>query len=123
MIRYGVFDMQYCARRMSAMSVVGRMLCCLCMLTAAMAASARPNIIVIITHDQGYGDFGVTGNTVLDTPHLDAFAGQSASFDRFYVSPVCTPTRASLMTGRYHQRTASMGRAAWSSAAGHSTGL
>ena len=66
---------------------------------------AQPNVIVIMTDDQGFGDFGVTGNTVLDTPNIDKLASQSVTFDRFYVSPVCTPTRASLMTGRYHQRT------------------
>lgn len=81
----------------------------LLLLTAlAVQASARPNVIVIMTDDQGYGDFGVTGNPILDTPNLDAFAGQSLSFDRFYVSPVCTPTRASLMTGRYHHRTGAL---------------
>ncbi|MEO0476114.1 MAG: sulfatase-like hydrolase/transferase, partial [Planctomycetota bacterium] len=77
----------------------------LSVLALAANANAKPNIIVIITDDQGYGDFGFTGNPVLDTPHLDAFAKQSTTFDRFYVSPVCTPTRASLMTGRYAQRT------------------
>ncbi|MEM6258627.1 MAG: arylsulfatase [Planctomycetota bacterium] len=74
-------------------------------LLLASQTIAKPNIIVIITDDQGYGDFGITGNSVLDTPNLDRFAMQSTRFDRFYVSPVCTPTRASLMTGRYHQRT------------------
>jgi len=58
-----------------------------------------------MTDDQGYGDLGVTGNPVLDTPHTDRFARESASLRRFYVSPVCTPTRASLMTGRYNYRT------------------
>ena len=58
-----------------------------------------------MTDDQGYGDFGFTGNPVVRTPHLDALAAQSAQVERFYVSPVCTPTRASLMTGRYNYRT------------------
>ncbi len=65
----------------------------------------RPNIVLVMTDDQGYGDFGFTGNPVLQTPHLDALAAQSAQVERFYVSPVCTPTRASLMTGRYNYRT------------------
>ncbi len=65
----------------------------------------RPNIVLVMTDDQGYGDFGFTGNPVLQTPHLDALAAQSAHVERFYVSPVCTPTRASLMTGRYNYRT------------------
>jgi arylsulfatase/arylsulfatase A len=58
-----------------------------------------------MTDDQGYGDFGVTGNRVIQTPNLDAMAGRSATMSRFYVSPVCAPTRASLMTGRYNYRT------------------
>ena len=69
------------------------------------ANAAPPNIVLVMTDDQGYGDFGFAGNPVLRTPHLDALAAQSATVERFYVSPVCTPTRASLMTGRYNYRT------------------
>lgn len=65
----------------------------------------RPNVLLIITDDQGYGDLGVHGNTQIKTPHLDAFARQSLQIEYFYVSPVCSPTRASLMTGRYNYRT------------------
>lgn len=72
---------------------------------AAAEAADRPNIVLVMTDDQGYGDFGFAGNPVLRTPHLDALAAQSARVERFYVSPVCTPTRASLMTGRYNYRT------------------
>ena len=64
-----------------------------------------PNIILVMTDDQGYGDLGITGNPILETPHIDAMAGRSASLERFYVSPVCSPTRACLMTGRYNYRT------------------
>lgn len=71
----------------------------------ASAALDRPNIVLIMTDDQGYGDLGVTGNPVLETPHLDALARGGASLKNFYVSPVCSPTRASLMTGRYNYRT------------------
>jgi len=71
----------------------------------AAAAGARPNVILIITDDQGYGDLGLTGNPVLETPHLDALARAGASMQHFYVSTVCSPTRASLMTGRYNYRT------------------
>ncbi|MEM7395027.1 MAG: arylsulfatase, partial [Verrucomicrobiota bacterium] len=59
----------------------------------------------VMTDDQGYGDLGATGNDVIDTPNIDAMAQASASLKRFYVSPVCSPTRASLMTGRYNYRT------------------
>ena len=69
------------------------------------AAADRPNIVLIMTDDQGYGDLGITGNPVLETPHLDALARGSATLRNFYVSPVCSPTRASLMTGRYSYRT------------------
>ncbi len=80
-------------------------LLCLLLPTPLCVAAERPNVIVIMTDDQGYGDFGVTGNPVIRTPHLDALAEASASLSNFYVSPVCAPTRASLMTGRYNYRT------------------
>lgn len=69
------------------------------------ARDARPNIVVVITDDQGIGDFGGAGNPVIDTPHLDAMARRGGQLTTFYVSPVCAPTRASLMTGRYNYRT------------------
>ncbi len=68
-------------------------------------AAGRPNVVLIMTDDQGYGDFGATGNPIIETPHLDIMASRSASMSTFYVCPVCTPTRASLMTGRYNYRT------------------
>lgn len=72
----------------------------------AVAATAnRPNIILVMTDDQGYGDMGVHGNEQIDTPNLDRFAGESLGMERFYVNPLCAPTRASLMTGRYYLRT------------------
>jgi arylsulfatase A-like enzyme len=66
---------------------------------------ARPNVILIMTDDQGYGDLGFHGNDKIRTPHLDRLAGESAQMTQFYVCPVCSPTRASLMTGRYNFRT------------------
>jgi arylsulfatase A-like enzyme len=72
---------------------------------AAGTAPQPPNIVLIMTDDQGYGDLGITGNPVLRTPNIDAFAQECASIERFYVSPVSTPTRACLMTGRYNFRT------------------
>src|SRR4029453_14232575 len=54
---------------------------------------------------QGYGDLGSSGNPIVRTPNLDRMAARSARLGHFYVSPVCTPTRASLMTGRYNYRT------------------
>ncbi|MEL6944707.1 MAG: sulfatase-like hydrolase/transferase, partial [Bacteroidota bacterium] len=64
-----------------------------------------PNILLIMTDDQGYGDLSWHGNDSIDTPNLDQLAQKSIQFDRFYVSQVCAPTRASLLTGRYHPRT------------------
>ena len=69
------------------------------------ADETRPNVVLVMTDDQGFGDFGFEGNTVVKTPHLDAMAARSARMTQFYVSPVCSPTRACLMTGRYNYRT------------------
>lgn len=73
--------------------------------TNAFSQNTPPNIILIITDDQGYGDFGFTGNPHISTPTLDQLAQESVEFTNFYVSPVCAPTRSSLMTGRYSLRT------------------
>ena len=64
----------------------------------------RPNVLLIMTDDQGWGDLRSHGNERIETPTLDRLADQGARFDRFYVCPVCAPTRASLLTGRYHLR-------------------
>jgi arylsulfatase A-like enzyme len=65
----------------------------------------KPNVILIITDDQGYGDLGITGNPHVKTPAIDSFGKESIRFTSFYVSPVSAPTRSSLMTGRYSMRT------------------
>lgn len=72
---------------------------------AAAAAAAPPNVLVVITDDQGYGDLGAHGNPVLKTPHLDAFTKEGVRLKRFHVSPVCSPTRSSLLTGQWNYRT------------------
>ncbi len=64
-----------------------------------------PNVILIVTDDQGYGDLGIHNNPNIITPTLDTFALKSIRFNNFHVSPVCAPTRSSLMTGRYSLRT------------------
>jgi len=64
-----------------------------------------PNVLLIMTDDQGWGDIRSHENPDIDTPVLDNLAEEGARFDRFYVSPVCAPTRASLLTGKYHLRT------------------
>jgi arylsulfatase A-like enzyme len=65
----------------------------------------KPNVVLILTDDQGYGDLGYHKNPDIKTPTLDAFASESIGLNNFYVSPVCSPTRASLLTGRYNIRT------------------
>jgi arylsulfatase A-like enzyme len=65
----------------------------------------RPNVLLILVDDMGHGDLGVHGNPIIKTPNLDRFARRSLRMKYFYVSPVCAPTRASLLTGRYNYRT------------------
>ncbi|RMD61813.1 MAG: arylsulfatase, partial [Alphaproteobacteria bacterium] len=69
------------------------------------AEPQRPHIILIMSDDQGGWDYGFLGNPVVRTPNIDRMARLGAHLSRFYVSPVCTPTRANLMTGRYNYRT------------------
>ena len=80
-----------------------------CLLLACGASEEglndRPNIVLIMTDDQGWAQVGFHGDPILQTPNLDALASQSVEMTRFYVSPVCAPTRAALMTGRYNYRT------------------
>lgn len=77
----------------------------ICLSSPFATAVNGPNIIIVMTDDQGFGDLGVHGNEQIETPNLDAFAKESLWMERFYVNPLCAPTRASLMTGRYHLRT------------------
>jgi len=65
----------------------------------------RPNVVLIVTDDQGYGDLGCHGNPILKTPHLDRLFSESVRLTNFHVDPTCSPTRAALMTGRYSTRT------------------
>jgi arylsulfatase A-like enzyme len=75
-------------------------------LLAPVSAGGRPpNILLVMTDDQGYGDLGLHGNPISRTPNLDRFAREGIQFSNFHVSPLCAPTRASLLTGRYSLRT------------------
>ena len=69
------------------------------------SAASRPNVIVFLADDAGWGDYSVSGNRQVDTPCIDSLAYDGVSFDRFYVCPVCSPTRAEFLTGRYYPRT------------------
>ncbi|MCH8046803.1 MAG: arylsulfatase [Planctomycetes bacterium] len=80
-----------------------------CSVTACGLAADHPNVLLIMTDDQGYGDVRSHGNPAIDTPVMDALARSGARFERFFVSPVCAPTRASLLTGRYNLRTGTHG--------------
>lgn len=62
--------------------------------------SRQPNVIVILSDDQGYGDLSCHGNPILQTPCLDRLHDESVRFTDFHVAPMCTPTRAQLLTGR-----------------------
>lgn len=80
------------------------LLFCSCEENTTTASPEHPNLLLILVDDLGYGDLSSAGNPHLKTPHLDTLAAKSVSFEHFYVSPVCAPTRASLLTGRYPQR-------------------
>ena len=73
-------------------------------ISAAEGSSVKPNIVLIMTDDQGHGDLSGHGNKILKTPVLDKLARASVQFDRFFVCAVCAPTRSQLLTGRYHLR-------------------
>jgi len=77
-----------------------RFLACL-LLPFVVHSADRPNILFILTDDQGYGDVGAHGNPVLKTPHLDRLRSESVRFTDFQVSPTCAPTRSALLTGRH----------------------
>lgn len=73
--------------------------------TCSRTQDRAPNVVIVITDDQGYGDLGCHGNPVIRTPNLDRFHSESVRFTDFHVDPLCAPTRAGLLTGRYAYRT------------------
>ncbi len=70
----------------------------------AMEKALRPNVLIVLADDQGWGDLSVHRNANLRTPHIDSLARDGAVLDRFFVCAVCAPTRAEFLTGRYHAR-------------------
>jgi Arylsulfatase A and related enzymes len=70
----------------------------------SQAGRQRPNIVFVLTDDQGYGDIAIHGNPIIKTPNLDRLHSQSIRFTDFHVSPTCAPTRTALMTGRHEFR-------------------
>ncbi len=87
------------------MSALARLPLALALGLSLRGQAAPPNVILFLADDLGYGDLACHGNAQVKTPHLDAFARDAVTLDSFHVSPVCSPTRASLMTGRYNFRT------------------
>jgi arylsulfatase A-like enzyme len=69
-----------------------------------LGATERPNVVIFLADDAGWGDYRHSGNTQVATPNIDALAQGGVSLERFYVCPVCSPTRAEFLTGRYHPR-------------------
>jgi arylsulfatase A-like enzyme len=86
-----------------------RLIATVCLLNAfvfsSWAMARQPNVVVILTDDQGWGDLGVSGNTNLRTPNIDSLARDGSTLQHFYVCQVCAPTRAEFLTGRYYPRT------------------
>jgi arylsulfatase A-like enzyme len=87
----------FCLKILSALLLLG-------VVCYKAQSQVRPNIVFILTDDQGWGDLSINGNTNVQTPNIDKLARGGARFSRFYVSPLCAPTRAGLLTGRYHYR-------------------
>lgn len=77
----------------------------LCIIASTFAAEQRPNVVILLADDAGWGDYSQTGNSQVRTPNIDSLAAAGVTLDRFYVCPVCSPTRAEFLTGRYHPRT------------------
>src|SRR5207249_2647346 len=74
------------------------------LLASAALGAARPNVVVILADDEGWGDLSVNGNTNVSTPNIDSLAKSGTLLEHFFVCPVCSPTRAEFLTGRYHSR-------------------
>jgi arylsulfatase A-like enzyme len=91
--------------RMKQIFVIMAAACSALFFANTILCAERPNVILIVTDDQGYGDLDIHGNSQIRTPTLNAFAKQSVELTDFRVCPVCSPTRSSLLTGRYNYRT------------------
>lgn len=88
-------------------SVVHTLIKTLCLVACLPSTNllARPNVVIVITDDQGYGDVACHGNPIIQTPHIDALASESVSLVDYHVAPTCSPTRAAFLTGHWTNRT------------------
>ncbi|MCR9230253.1 MAG: arylsulfatase [bacterium] len=92
-------------RRASLLTLFCFLVCSFVLSNGTLVFAAKPNVLLIMTDDQGWGDVRLHDNPLIETPNQDLLAQQGARFERFFVSPVCAPTRAALLTGRYSLRT------------------
>ena len=76
-----------------------------CSVSFAQAPERKPNVVLVMTDDQGYGDVGAHGNSMIKTPNMDRLRAESVRLTDFHVDPTCSPTRSALMSGRYSTRT------------------
>ena len=76
----------------------------LSLVTILPRVAAPPNVVIFLADDAGWGDYSHSGNRQVTTPNIDSLAKEGVSLDRFFVCPVCSPTRAEFLTGRYHPR-------------------
>lgn len=73
--------------------------------TTYSAEAEKPNVVIVISDNQGYGDLECTGNPIIKTPHIDRLASESSGLSDYHVAPTCSPTRCSLLTGHWTNRT------------------
>lgn len=73
--------------------------------TTHIKANTHPNVVIVLTDDQGYGDLSIHGNPIVKTPNIDELVKQSVSLTNYHVAPTCSPTRAGFLTGRWNNRT------------------
>jgi arylsulfatase A-like enzyme len=79
-------------------------LACLLLLACRLSGATQPNVVVLLADDAGWGDYSFNGNRQIATPNIDSIARGGVHFERFFVQPVCSPTRSEFLTGRYHRR-------------------
>jgi len=103
--RQPTFTRRTFLRTVTAAAAAAPLAGCAAAKRAAASAAKPPNVLLIMTDDQGWGDLGCHGNEKIRTPNLDRLASQGVEMTQFYVQPVCAPTRACLLTGRYNYRT------------------